>query len=78
MLLAFTFQSAISAIAVSTVWLRRAEYGNHPDQHGLGTGADVHRFCGEPDDVDADHRVSPQTRRAQLSGSDVGYFTVSV
>ena len=58
------------------VRLRRTEHRNHSGQSCFSAGTHVHGFGGEPDSIDANHCVSPRTKRAHPSGSEVGHFTV--
>ena len=49
------------------------------DQHcqrSLGAGAHVHGLGSGPDSIDADRWAKPRIKRAQLSGSAAGHFTV--
>lgn len=63
---------------ISAVPLRRTEHGHHPRQSGLGAGPHVHGLGGEPDRVEADHRVTPRRNRAHPVGSPVGHVTIRV
>ena len=74
------FYAIASAIGkqIGAVRLRRTEDSHDTGERFFGAAAHVHRFCGQPDCVDADHCVSPRTNWAQPVGSEEGHFTVMV
>ena len=60
------------------VWVRCAEDVHDAGQCGVGAGAHVQRFDGQPHRVHADHRSSSRIPAAQSAAAAIGQVTLIV